>query len=1314
MNWEAPNLDREWCRFQTHCSFTFDGPLNSKTEREKVNYLMTFIGDRGREIYETFQWEPATDINNPAENHTLAGVYKKYEEYVTPRKNPIRATLKFNRRKQDTGERFEDFVTALRLLIRDCEYTDDNRMLRDAIVLRSVSSTVTERCLEQGTELTLEKAITIGRNHEISQSSMRDITGEDSSVNLVNKPLNKNKHMSRPTYQSQGKRLCNKCGYTYSDRHERCPAKDATCNYCNNRGHFISVCRKRKQDVNVVEQTEDDSDGEWSTHMISSVDSNTSSMWWQEIIINGKSVQVQIDTGASKSIMPLKTYEQLCPSIKLKKSSSKLRSYTNHQLTVLGSCTVPITYKDRTAEINFEVVDINQKTLLSGEASLQLNLIERVYTIHDYPETRLTTGMLPGTYTIKIDETVPPVVHGPRRQPKALIEKVKAKLTEMEKDGHIAKVAEPTDWVSSMVTVVRNNKVRICIDPKDLNKAIKREHYPIPTIQEVVTAMPPDSKVFSVLDAKSGYMQICLDHESSMLTTFNTPIGRYRWLRLPFGVKCAPEAYQKIMDTMLENIEGARAIMDDILIAGRNETEHDIIIRQVIERATEYNLKLNFEKCQVKQNKVKYVGHILTENGLQPDDEKIRAVKDMPTPTSKEEVRRFLGFIQYLSKFIPNLSTVDAPLRELIRREEEFHWDKPQIKSLAHLKELCCQAPVLAYYDPKKASVIQCDASSYALGGVLLQEGRPIAYTSRAMSVTEQRYAQIEKETLAIVHSCRKFHYYVFGRPVKIESDHKPLQAIFSKPMLAAPMRLQSMMLRLQPYDIEVKYKPGKEIPIGDALSRANLPEAYQELELELINTVDHVAVSPTRYAELQATTKQELQNLYTTILNGWPATKRDTPPSIRHYWGFRDELTVSDNIIYKGMRIVVPPSLYHGMLLQIHDEAHLGIVKCKQRAREALYWPGMMADIETIVSECPECNKYPNKQCKESLLQTPTPEYPWQEIAADIFEWKGQHYIVLMDYLSKFIEVEYLSDLRATTTIKAVKSQICRHGIPEKIRTDNGPQFSAQEFKLFCTEFHMQHETSSPHFPQSNGAAERAVQIVKRLWAKCKDKDLALLSYRTTPLESCNLSPAQLCMSRRPRNLIPTASALLQPIVLNLKDVRTKLERAKLKQKLYYDKKGARDLSTLVPGDRVHIAPKQGEKGWIPATVRAQHHNPRSYIVDTGNGVYRRNRRDIRMRQQLTTPIQSHIPIQQLVTPIQSHVPVQQPVTPIQSHVPVQQPVTPIQSHVPVQQPVTPIQSQSVPVQQWPVTSNQPQSATMTKSGRKVIAPAKLADYVL
>lgn len=244
--------------------------------------------------------------------------------------------------------------------------------------------------------------------------------------------------------------------------------------------------------------------------------------------------------------------------------------------------------------------------------------------------------------------------------------------------------------------------------------------------------------------------------------------------------------------------------------------------------------------------------------------------------------------------------------------------------------------------------------------------------------------------------------------------------------------------------------------------------------------------------------------------------------------------------------------------MLELIHQSHLGMVKTKQRVREVLYWPGMSAEIEDMIRNCSKCAEIQNRLPKQPLMPTETPELPFEEVASDLFEFEGKQYVVLVDYYSKYIEVNELKDQRSRTTIEALKSQFSRHGIPATLRTDNGPQYSAEEFKEFCRSYGIVHKTSSPHTPHSNGEAERAVQTVKRLWSKAPDKHLALLDYRTTPLESVGLSPAQLLMGRRPRNNLPTARPLLEPMAYDPRKVKHLLDKTKHAQKFYHDRKRA------------------------------------------------------------------------------------------------------------------------------------------------------------
>ena len=366
----------------------------------------------------------------------------------------------------------------------------------------------------------------------------------------------------------------------------------------------------------------------------------------------------------------------------------------------------------------------------------------------------------------------------------------------------------------------------VCLDPRDLNKAIQREHYPMKTVEEVAAQLS-DAKVFSVLDATSGFWHIKLDEASTQLLTFNTPFGRYQYLRMPFGINSAPEVFQKKMTQAFEDLSGVKIIADDILIWGKDEDEHNFRLEQVLKRSRKVGLKLNRSKMKIMTTEVPYIGHILTANGLKPDPSKVQAVEEMPSPADKPALLRFLGMVNYMSKFIPNLAELTQPLRELLYKDVAWHWSERREKAFRSIKGKLTSDAILQYYDVEKSTTVSVDASSYGLGACLLQEGRPVCYASRSLNSAERNYAQIEKELLAIVYGRIKFHQYVYGKKVRVQTDHKSLEALFRKPLFQAPQRLQRMMLRLQRYDLQVEYEPGKNLYIADTLSRA--PEGQNE-----------------------------------------------------------------------------------------------------------------------------------------------------------------------------------------------------------------------------------------------------------------------------------------------------------------------------------------------------------------------------------------------------------------------------------------------------------------------------------------------------
>ena len=481
----------------------------------------------------------------------------------------------------------------------------------------------------------------------------------------------------------------------------------------------------------------------------------------------------------------------------------------------------------------------------------------------------------------------------------------------MEQLDVVERVHAPTDWVNSMVIVTKpNGKLRICIDPRDLNRAIKREHYLMKTIEEVVTRMP-NAKLFSVLDASSGFWQVKLDKESTKLCTFNTPFGRYMFKRLPFGLSSSQDVFQSIMSEMFEDIDGVEVIVDDLLIWGENESQHDACLKRVLDRAKQRNR----EKSQIKLTQISYIGHILSKDGVRPDPKKDEAIAKMNTPKDKEELQRFLGMATYLSKFIPNMSQTAAPLRSLLEKDIEWHWEDSQELTFQSLKQAVSRAATLKYFDPKKPVTVSVDASSKGMGAVLLQDKYPVAYASKAMTNSQQNYTQIEKEMLAIVFGCTRFHEFIFGMPVvHIETDHKPLEMILKKPLYQAPPRLQQMIMTVQKYPLVVQYQPGKELVIADTLSRAFVPEIDDKLipkEFE-VNVLQTLPISEAYQTKFEQESLQDpaLQQVKFMVQNGWPENKHDTPVDTHPYWNYRDEITTHKGIMFRGPKVIVPKTM--------------------------------------------------------------------------------------------------------------------------------------------------------------------------------------------------------------------------------------------------------------------------------------------------------------------------------------------------------------------------------------------------------------------
>ena len=383
--------------------------------------------------------------------------------------------------------------------------------------------------------------------------------------------------------------------------------------------------------------------------------------------------------------------------------------------------------------------------------------------LKEYSDVFQGTGKLKGQYKLEIEENAKPVVHPPRRVPVALKGKLKRELERLQSLGIIEKVIEPTPWVSSLVIVQKpNGQIRVCLDPKDLNKVLKRSHYPSPTVEDILPELTR-AKVFSTVDAKNGFWHVELNDDSSCLTRFNSPFGRFCRRRLPFGLCSAPEEFQRRLNHALDGLTGVLTIHDDILIFGERSTKEEALtdrdnnFHSLMRRCREQNIKLNQDKVNLRRKEVPFMGHVISEKGLQADPAKVKAVLEIPTPTDVASVQRFIGFTNYLSKFLPRLSDTLEPLRKLTSPDVECFWTDIHDSAVRQVKLPVTKASVLKFFDSTESLTLQCDASDKGLGAILLQKGQPLAYVSRALTDAESRYAQIEKEPLAVVTVWKRF-----------------------------------------------------------------------------------------------------------------------------------------------------------------------------------------------------------------------------------------------------------------------------------------------------------------------------------------------------------------------------------------------------------------------------------------------------------------------------------------------------------------------------------------------------------------------------
>lgn len=1079
---------------------------------------------------------------------------------------------------------------------------------------------------------------------------------------------------------SSSSQACKRCNGVHQPK--QCPAyiNKVICDKCKKQGHYARCCKINKSNVGMVMQSDNGSNdlvlsenpqlsvinegynlpmysmdrlhlGCISSDSNCNIGTNNLSRDKQQALsnqkfctlkVNGQLIPFRIDTGADVNAIPFHYFNSLVNKPKLYSVTEKLRNFDGSVMDIVGKCHLNcydemtgikgdfLFYVIKTAPDIFPALSIILSQMFKkvkfianvskpekcGDASTSL-LIQQNQDLFD------GIGEIKGyECSFKLKPGFVGRIEPCRKIPYKLYEAVQDELKFMLTSNIIAKVEEPTDMVNPIVIVKKqNNQIRICLDPTYLNQYLMREQYALPTFEDL-TAKMHGAKYFSKLDANKGFYMIKLDKKSSFLTTFNTPFGRFRYLRLPFGLSISSEIFDRVFSQIFENVPNLAIFRDDMKIYAPSIQEHNKCLSLIFDKARQAGVQFNGDKCEFLKPETKFMGHIFSSLGLKPDPAKVNAIKQYPQPNDIKSMQRFLGLVTYVGKFIPNLADKTAPLRELIKESNQWHWDKPQENAFQSIKAAIAEQQLLKFYDVNKDVVISVDASKDGVGAVLMQEGFPLLFASRALTETQQRWAQIEKELFAIVFGCERFYQYIFAKQVLVLSDHKPLEPIFQKKLDDVPLRLQRMRIRLQKFDIKVQYTPGKQLVLADALSRAYITEEddpygdlalEDEIEYHVSMILDNIGISDDKLAEIAKETKKDaiLMQVAKYIQNGWPNGRSRVPEDVKFYYKYREELTLYKDIVCLNKKLVIPSSLRQEMLGKIHFH-HLGIEKCKTRASEVMYWPNMSQQIENLILNCAVCLDFRNAQASEPMMKMPIPTLPWEVLGMDVFSIDGIKYIVVVDKYSKYPEVMTLEDMSAASTVHCLKQIFSRHGTPKTVYADNGKNFDCQEYNDFAKAWNFKLITSSPTYAQSNGFIERHGQTFKRLFLKARraGQDFAqcLLEYRNTPIDRNLPSPAELLFSRKIRGQMPLLESHFEPKVIPC--IADRLKQKQELAKSYYDRR-VKPLPGLSENDTVRAWHRQK---WQEGIITGKADRPRSYKIllnSTGN-VISRNRKHI------------------------------------------------------------------------------------------------------
>lgn len=894
-----------------------------------------------------------------------------------------------------------------------------------------------------------------------------------------------------------------------------------------------------------------------------------------------------LDLGAKVSIVSRALYESTLQRVTgLQPSDVTLRTYSGQPIACLGRMELPVSlgevclpsftfYVTAKGEsvMGVDLFDALGGSVQLGRTSLVSHPIDTLtssaltsssaVSLADYPILTSDFGRLKGfVHRPHIDPSVRPVQQRFYHQPLALRQPISEELRRMECDGVIERI-DASVWTSNIVVArKKDGGVRVCVNLSNVNQALVPQRYPLPTMEEL-TEQIAGSTVFSKLDLAWGYLQLELAEECRYISAFVTHDGVFQFRSLPFGLATGPSAFQQVIRRILEGLPGCANILDDVLVFGRGTAEHDSRLRGVLDRLVKYGATLRADKCVLGQPEVEFNGHRVSADGVKPLQSNVSALERIPPPSNQRQLSRFVGAATYYAKFVPLFAELCQPFRPLLKLDSEWAWSADCQRAFDTIKAKIASPPTLAHFDVEAdETLVTCDASAAALGACLSQKvggvERPIAFASRVLSPAERKYSASEREALACLWACERWHFYLYGRRFTLITDHQALKTLLTTGGSGhRPLRLHRWSDRLFQYTFDVQFRPGRDNRVADCLSRSfddvenAQPAAAKEVaENATVISVDDFSGADTDDGVIAtifgsigtavvslpavgvATASDDcLSRVRDFVINGWPAKKSAVPADLRKFYAMREELSTAleGRCVVRGSRTIIPSSL-RATVLELAHEGHPGIVRMKQRCREAVWWPGIDGEIEAFVRDCVACT-VSGKSARPTpgpLQPAPLPSGPWRKLALDFageFTAAPSHQrylLVAMDYYSKWPEVAVCSSATSAVVIDFLTGLFDRFGLVEEVVTDNGVQFTSSEFSDFLQSLGIRHCRTALYNPSANAEAERLNRVLKDgIKAALADGKSfrdgvrqTLAAYRTTVQSTTGVSPASLMLA--------------------------------------------------------------------------------------------------------------------------------------------------------------------------------------------------------